>query len=101
MTTPADKPPLDRKMLIDLGFIDARAKVLDIAAFLDRLDRAASVNTSTDFRIDAIRAALAIALENSPARAERILQLWSDPTTEPVERSDGKAARGAHPTRTT
>jgi len=97
MTTPADTPPLDRKTLIDLGFIDARAKVLDIAAFLDRLDRAPGADAPTDFRVEAIRAALLIALDAGPTRAERILKSWSDPTTEPVTRSDGKAARGAHP----
>ncbi len=100
MTTPEGKPPLDRKTLIDLGFIDARAKVLDIAAFLDRLDRASGANTPTDFRVDAIRSALEIARDNSPARAERILKCWSDLTTQPVARADGKAARGAHPPHT-
>ncbi len=100
MTTPAGKPPLDRKTLIDLGFIDARAKVLDIAAFLDRLDRASGANAPTDFRVDAIRSALEIARDNSPARAERILKCWSDLTTQPVARADGKAARGAHPPHT-
>ncbi len=97
MTTPAGTPPLDRKTLIDLGFIDARAKVLDIAAFLDRLDRAPGTDAPTDFRVEAIRAALLIALDAGPTRAERILKSWSDPTTEPVTRADGKAARGAHP----
>jgi hypothetical protein len=96
MTTPAGTPPLDRKTLIDLGFIDARAKVLDIAAFLDRLDRAPGADAPTDFRVEAIRAALLIALDAGPTRAERILKSWSDPTTEPVTRADGKAARGAH-----
>ena len=100
MTTPAGTPPLDRKTLIDLGFIDARAKVLDIAAFLDRLDRAPGADAPTDFRVEAIRAALLIALDAGPTRAERILKSWSDPTTEPVTRSDGKAARGAHPQHT-
>ena len=97
MSTPAGTPPLDRKTLIDLGFIDARAKVLDIAAFLDRLDRAPGADAPTDFRVEAIRAALLIALDAGPTRAERILKSWSDPTTEPVTRSDGKAGRGAHP----
>ncbi|MCE9619512.1 MAG: hypothetical protein K8R92_06355 [Planctomycetes bacterium] len=97
MSTPAGTPPLDRKALIDLGFIEARAKVLDIAAFLDRLDRAGG-DATPDFRVEAIRAALRIALETSPARAERILKSWSDPTTEPAARADGKAARGVHPT---
>ena len=97
MNTPAGKPPLDRKTLIDLGFIDARAKVLDIAAFLDRLDRVPGDDAPTDFRVEAIRAALSIALDASPTRVERILKCWSDPTTEPVAHADGKAARGAHP----
>jgi hypothetical protein len=96
MSTPAGTPPLDRKALIELGFIEARAKALDIAAFLDRLDRAGP-DAPPDFRVEAIRAALRIALESAPARAERILNAWSDPTSEPAAKADGKAARGAYP----
>ena len=34
------QPPLDREQLIQLGFIEARGRALDVAAFLDRVQRA-------------------------------------------------------------
>ena len=34
-------PPRSREQVADLHFMDARYKLLDLAAFLDRLDRAA------------------------------------------------------------
>ena len=41
MATDAVTCPLTQRQLIDEYFMEHRTKVLDIAAFLDRLDRAA------------------------------------------------------------
>ena len=35
----AAKDTMIRKQLLDLYYLDARAKLIDLAAFLDRLDR--------------------------------------------------------------
>jgi hypothetical protein len=35
-----------------------------------------------------------LALDGEPERARRILELWSDATTQPAAHADGKAARG-------
>jgi hypothetical protein len=96
---PDARPPLDREQLIQLGFIEARGRVLDIAAFLDRVQRAApAAGTPTDAmsddRVRAICEAMRLALDGQPERARRILDLWSDATTEPAAHADGKAARG-------
>ena len=93
------RPPLDREQLIQLGFLEARAKVLDLAAFLDRVQRAAPAPGGTadalqDDRVQAIMSAMHLALDGQPERARRALELWSDATTEPAARADGKAARG-------
>ena len=93
------RPPLDREQLIQLGFLEARARVLDVAAFLDRVQRAAPASgtpadTVQDDRVQAILSAMRLALDGQPERARRMLELWSDETTEPVPRADGKAARG-------
>ena len=97
---PADaRPPLDREQLIQLGFIEARGRVLDVAAFLDRVQRAspaagAPTDAMTDDRVRAICEAMRLALDGQPERARRILELWSDSSTEPAAHADGKAARG-------
>lgn len=93
------RPPLDREQLIQLGFLEARAKVLDVAAFLDRVQRAAAGPGSTadalqDDRVQAILSAMRLSLDGQPERARRMLELWSDASTEPAAHADGKAARG-------
>jgi len=84
----------DRKNILDLYYLDARARLIDIAAFIDRVDRA---DGETDFRYDAFREALK-ALENGqPDRAEKVLLAFSDPTEEPIPAATTKAACGAWP----
>ena len=83
---------MNRRQLLDLYFLDARAKLIDLAAFLDRLDRAEGEG---DFRLAAFHKALAeLQSENNP-RAERVLAVLSDPTTEPIPSATTKAACGA------
>ena len=78
--------------LVDLGFMDARAKLLDIAAFLDRLDRHGG---SRDFRVEALRSALKELSADQPDRARRILEQLSDPISEPAAKADTQGASGA------
>ena len=85
---------MQRSKVLDLYFVDARSKLIDVAAFLDRVERAEGED---DYRLRAFRKALsALAAEEASAgRAEKVLLAFSDPTTAPVERADGKAATGA------
>ena len=85
-----------KKELLDLQFIEARHKLLDLAAFLDRIDRAEG---DGDFRIQALRAALPILLESRGDRARAILEALSDPTTEPIPQATIQGAFGAPPPR--
>ena len=89
-------PPQPARQLIDEYFIENRTRVLDIAAFLDRLDRAEGDGAERDFRMRAFREALSALCDAHPDRTERIQMLLSDPTTEPLERLDQKSARGAY-----
>ena len=86
---------LKRSQAIDLYFMEHRAKLIDIAAFLDRLDRA-EADMKADFRIDAFRAALKILQDDQPERARRVLELLSDPTSEPIAKAPMKGALGAY-----
>lgn len=85
---------MNRQQLLDLYFLDARAKLIDIAAFLDRLDRA---DGQPDFRAGAFTQALAELKRNDGKRAENVLLALSDPTTEPIAAATTKAACGAWP----
>jgi len=84
--------PASRDRVTDLYFMEHRAKLIDIAAFLDRLDRAPGAD---DHRIAALREAIRVLAEDQPGRARRVLDLFSDPTTEPIEHAPGKGADGA------
>lgn len=85
---------MNRQELLDLYFMDARSKLIDIAAFLDRLDRAEG---EVDFRLAAFREALKELAGNEPTRAKNVLLSFSDPTTEPIAAAPGKGACGAFP----
>jgi hypothetical protein len=82
-------------------FLDARSKLLDLAAFLDRMDRARDGDASkADFRMSALRGAIGELLSDQPGRSKRIQELWSDPTAEPIVEPPGKGAMGAWPGQT-
>jgi hypothetical protein len=88
---------MTRQQLLDLYFMDARSKLIDLAAFLDRLDRAEG---EPDFRLAAFRAALRELSGAHPSRAHDVLMTLSDPTEEPLASAPGKGAVGAWPGRT-
>ena len=83
---------MTRQNILDLYFMDARSKLIDIAAFLDRVDRAEG---EPDFRLAAFRKALEELAGDEPVRAKSVLLSLSDPTTEPIEKAPGKGAVGA------
>lgn len=85
---------MNRQQLLDLYFLEARSKLIDLAAFFDRLDRASG---EPDFRLDALKRALGELHQSAPSRAERVLLSLSDPTKEPIAAATTKAACGAWP----
>jgi hypothetical protein len=90
--------PLTATELVDEYFIENRTKLLDIAAFLDRIDRSDPDCAATDFRMRAFSEAVAVLASPSRMGADRIgavQMLFSDPTTEPLEALDRKGAVGA------
>ncbi len=80
------------KEILDLQFIDMRHKLIDIAAFLDRIDRHSG---GGDFRSDAFRAALPILLADRADRARAVLEAFSDRTEEIPETAPFQGALGA------
>src|SRR5690349_1609117 len=89
--------PLTQQQLIDEYFIEHRTKILDIAAFLDRFDRASAHDAEDDFRIVAFRKALAALLDTDRrTRMEEVQLLLSDPRTDLLPELDRKSAFGAY-----
>ena len=78
--------------LVDLSFMDARSKLIDLAAFLDRVQRAGQ---DDDFRVKALKQAIDCLKQESPQRAREILLTFSDRSTDPIEKALVQGATGA------
>lgn len=85
---------MTRQQVLDLYFMDARCKLIEVAAFLDRVDRATG---EADFRLAAFREAMRHLADGHADRAESVLKSLSDPTLVPVDKAPGKGAVGAWP----
>jgi hypothetical protein len=86
---------LNAKDLTDEYFIENRNRLLEIAAFLDRLDRSDPARHARDFRVRAFAEALKILASDRPEYLAQIQALFSDPTSEPIAALDRKSAQGA------
>ena len=75
--------------LVDLGFMDSRSKLIDLAAFLDRVQKAGQ---DGDFRVQALRNALTLLSQDKPQRAKDVLLSFSDPSTEPIAQATMQGA---------
>jgi hypothetical protein len=87
--------PLSAREVVDEYFVENRTKLLEIAAFLDRLDRTDPSYAGRDFRMKAFAEAMA-GLEHKSGRVDYILQLLSDPSELPRDALDRKSALGAY-----
>ncbi len=83
---------MTRQQIIDLYLLDARHRLVELAAFLDRVERA---DGKDDFRLKAFRAALGELSGSKKGKAKNVLLAFSDPTTKPVTKAAGKGATGA------
>ena len=72
--------------------MDARARLLDVASFLDRVDRAGQAD---DYRVAALKAVLPLLQSDVPGRAAEVLFALSDPTDEPIPEAHTQGAAGA------
>jgi len=87
---------MTKEQVLNLYFLDARHKLIEVAAFLDRIERAAGKD---DFRLKAFHAAVGKLNGTQKEKARRVLLAFSDPTKEPVAHAAGKGAVGAWPGR--
>ncbi|MFM1904934.1 MAG: hypothetical protein RLZZ440_2834 [Planctomycetota bacterium] len=94
---PGSTCPLTGPEVVDRYFMEHRAKLLDLAAFLDRLDRAAPPAARDDVRIRGLRRAIPLLLDEAGDRTRRILELLSDHSREPIAAAPSQGALGVDP----
>lgn len=83
---------MTRRQVLDLYFLDARHKLIELAAFLDRVERAGGAD---DFRLRSFRKAAMALNGRQRNRTRRVLLVFSDPTRRPIARAHAKGACGA------
>ena len=82
--------------ILDLYFIENRARLLDIASFLDRIDRYdGAEEAKDDFRYKAFVNAVDLLRNSDKERTASIQRSLSDQTTESLESAIGLKAVGA------
>jgi hypothetical protein len=82
--------------MLDTYFIENRAKLLDIASFLDRIDRyTASEEAKGDFRYASFMEAFKVVMASTENRTRAAQMIFSDRSTEPIESAVGLVAVGA------
>lgn len=88
--------PLSGQQVVELYFLENRTRVLELAAFLDRLARASDGEGLADFRVLALQEALQVLASRTSGKVERIQAILSDPRTEPLPALDRQSALGAY-----
>lgn len=68
-------PSQPARTALDSYFLEARARLLDLAAILDRIDRGGGV--ANDPRLAKVRQALVVLHDQSGGRAEQVQQIFS------------------------
>ena len=88
--------PLTTRQIIDEYFIENRTRLLELAAFLERIDRSADGGDPRgDFRMAAFQQALRVLASDAPDKMDQIQFIFSDQTVAPREKLDAKSATGA------
>lgn len=88
--------PMQAIDVLDLYFIENRSRILDIASFLDRIDRyEGAEQAKADYRYQAIMKIIGLLDQSTESRTKAIQVALSDPTTEPLASALGLKAWGA------
>ena len=85
---------MNKLTVSDHYFMEARSKLLDLAAWIDRMQRA---DGTADHRWRGFSDSLPILSDDQPEKTRRILEHLSDPTAEPIDQAGEKGASGAWP----
>lgn len=94
MTRSVLRCPRAPRQLLDDEFLENRSRLLEVAAFLDRIDRAAGSEPVDDFRLRAFATALHTLQNVTYPRVDALQMVFSDPGTgtQPAGRRNGFGA---------
>lgn len=96
MSNLAARCAMNLNALLDEYYLENRHKLVELAAFMDRLDRARDGGVpENDFRVAAMRRGFEVLCSNSIRRARDIELVLSDLSDDPNELPDRTAACGA------
>ena len=70
--------PQNACQILDRHYLEIRSKILDLAASLDRVDRATDDGATDDPRLAKLRGGIELLLAPATDRAERVQMLFSD-----------------------
>ena len=88
--------PMQAIDVLDTYFIENRSRILDIASFLDRIDRHEGVAAAkADYRYQALQTILRLLSASETGRTKAIQMALSDPSPEPLDSALGLRAYGA------
>ncbi len=88
--------PMRAMDVLELYFVENRSRILDIASFLDRIDRyEGAAEAKADYRYQAFMTVIGLLGEPSGDRTKAIQLALSDPTKEPLGSAVGLKAWGA------
>jgi hypothetical protein len=94
MSGPYDR--MNATEILDLYFIENRARIMDIASFFDRIDRYPGADDAKkDFRYTSFVRALRLLVDKEKDRTAALQMNFSDQSTEPIESAVGLPAYGA------
>jgi hypothetical protein len=88
--------PISAQEALEMYYLDNRARVLEIASFLDRIDRCGdSVSAKDDFRYKSFIKGLQLILECEKDRTKNLQLFFSDLSSDPIDSAAGLKAYGA------
>lgn len=88
--------PMNAMDALDVYFIENRSRLLEIAAFLDRIDRYPGAEQArADYRYQAFMQIIDVLKSGAPERTKQMQLALSDPTDTPLASARGKRACGA------
>jgi hypothetical protein len=71
--------PMPASQVLDNYFLEARTRLLDLAAILDRIDRGIGADRLVDYRLERIASAIKLLGQQSENRTESIQEVFSQP----------------------
>ena len=69
---------LTRTQIIQKDFIENRSRLIDLAAFLDRVERSADSEVESDFRLESLHRAISELIRGGTDRVYRVQAILSD-----------------------